>query len=218
MSALVSRHGVSRRGFTLAAAAAVLWPVPGFRPAAAAEDDPAAAFIRGLGDRTIRVLRDKAHTSFAEREAAFRELMVEGFDIPMVGRFVLGRHWRTASEEQRREYARVFVDFIVRVYASRFDSYGGERFAVEKVIPDESGDKIVRARIESPAGGDPITIDFRVRPKEGGHKVIDVNVEGISMLHTHRVEFASVVNRKGFDGLLSELRNRIETPGAATAD
>lgn len=201
----------------LAAAAAVLWPVPGFRPAGAAGDDPAAAFIGALGDRTIQVLRDKAHTSFAEREAAFRELMVEGFDIPMVGRFVLGRHWRTASEEQRREYARVFVDFIVRVYASRFDSYGGERFTVEKVIPDESGDKIVRARIESPAGGDPITIDFRVRPKEGGHKVIDVNVEGISMLHTHRVEFTSVINRKGFDGLLRELRSRIETPAGAAA-
>lgn len=202
----------------LAAAAAVLWPVPGFRPAGAAGDDPAAAFIGALGDRTIQVLRDKAHTSFAEREAAFRELMVEGFDIPMVGRFVLGRHWRTASEEQRREYARVFVDFIVRVYASRFDSYGGERFTVEKVIPDESGDKIVRARIESPAGGDPITIDFRVRPKEGGHKVIDVNVEGISMLHTHRVEFTSVINRKGFDGLLRELRSRIETPTGAAPD
>lgn len=202
----------------LAAAAAVLWPVPGFRPAGAAGDDPAAAFIGALGDRTIQVLRDKARTSFAEREAAFRELMVEGFDIPMVGRFVLGRHWRTASEEQRREYARVFVDFIVRVYASRFDSYGGERFTVEKVIPDESGDKIVRARIESPAGGDPITIDFRVRPKEGGHKVIDVNVEGISMLHTHRVEFTSVINRKGFDGLLRELRSRIETPAGAAPD
>lgn len=209
---------VSRRDFTLAAAAVILWPATGFRPAGAAEDDPAAAFIDGLGARTIRVLRDKAHTSFTEREAAFRALMVEGFDIPMVGRFVLGRHWRTASEAQRREYARVFVDFIVRVYASRFDSYGGERFTVEKVIPDESGDKIVRARIETPAGGDPIMIDFRVRPREGSHKVIDVSVEGISMLHTHRVEFASVINRKGFDGLLRELRSRIETPVGGVSD
>lgn len=209
---------VSRRDFTLAAAAVVLWPATSFRPAGASEDDPAAAFIDGLGARTIQVLRDKAHTSFAEREAAFRALMVEGFDIPMVGRFVLGRHWRTASEAQRREYARVFVDFIVRVYASRFDSYGGERFTVEKVIPDESGDKIVRARIETPAGGGPITIDFRVRPREDSHKVIDVSVEGISMLHTHRVEFASVINRKGFDGLLRELRSRIETPVGGVSD
>ena len=52
--------------------------------------------------------------------------MVRGFDIPIMGRFVLGRHWRTASKEQRKDYMAVFVDFIVRVYASRFDSYGGD--------------------------------------------------------------------------------------------
>ena len=48
--------------------------------------------------------------------------------------------------------------------------------------------------------------------RDEGYKVIDVSVEGISMLHTHRVEFASVVNRKGIDGLLGDLRARIEAP------
>ena len=45
-----------------------------------------------------------------------------------------------------------------------------------------------------------------MRKRDEGYKVIDVSVEGISMLHTHRVEFASVVNRKGIDGLLDDLR------------
>ena len=137
---------------------------------------------------------------------------MKGFDIPIVGRFVLGRHWRTASKEQRKDYMAVFVDFIVRVYASRFDSYGGELFTARSVIHDESGDKIVRAQIVRPSRGDPIGVDFRVRMRDEDYKVIDVTVEGISMLHTHRVEFASVVNRKGIDGLLSDLRARVEAP------
>ena len=179
---------------------------------AATSADSALTFIQSLGDRAVEALRDNIGSPFEEREAAFRQVMVRGFDIPIVGRFVLGRHWRTATKEQRREYMAVFVDFIVRVYASRFDSYGGELFTARSVIDDESGDKIVRAQIVRPSGGDPIGVDFRVRMRDEGYKVIDVTVEGISMLHTHRVEFASVINRKGIDGLLSDLRARVEAP------
>ena len=209
---------ISRRFFAAAViAAAVLLSALGTQQAGASADS-AQAFIQGLGNQAIAVLKDKADSTFEEREAAFREVMVEGFDIPIVSRFVLGRHWRTASKEQRKEYRTIFVDFIVRVYASRFDSYGGETFTARSVINDESGDKIVRAQIVRPSGGDPIGVDFRVRMRDEGYKVIDVSVEGISMLHTHRVEFASVVNRKGIDGLLGDLRARVEAPVEDTAE
>ena len=203
---------ISRRFFTAAVIGlAVLLSATG-EARAAASDDPALTFIQSLGDQALKALRDNIDNNFEEREAAFREVMVRGFDIPIVGRFILGRHWRTATKEQRKEYMAVFVDFIVRVYASRFDSYGGELFTARSVIDDESGDKIVRAQIVRPSGADPIGVDFRVRTRDEGYKVIDVSVEGISMLHTHRVEFASVVNRKGIDGLLSDLRARVEAP------
>ena len=209
---------VSRRIFTAAVIGlAVLLSATG-GPRAASCEDPALTFIQSLGDQAVASLRDNVDSPFEEREAAFREVMVRGFDIPIVGRFVLGRHWRTATKEQRREYMAIFVDFIVRVYASRFDSYGGELFTARSVIDDESGDKIVRAQIVRPSGGDPIGVDFRVRMRDEGYKVIDVSVEGISMLHTHRVEFASVVNRKGIDGLLSDLRARVEAPVGDAAE
>ena len=201
---------ISRRIFAAAVIGLAVLLSAASGPRAASSDDPAVTFIQGLGNQAVEALRDNVNSSFEEREAAFREVMVKGFDIPIVGRFVLGRHWRTATKEQRKEYMAVFVDFIVRVYASRFDSYGGELFTVRSVIDDESGDKIVRAQIVRPSGADPIGIDFRVRMRDEGYRVIDVTVEGISMLHTHRVEFASVINRKGIDGLLSDLRARVE--------
>ena len=203
---------ISRRIFMAAVTGLAVLLSATSGPQASSDDDPALTFIQSLGDRAVEALRDNVNSSFEEREAAFREVMVKGFDIPIVGRFVLGRHWRTASKEQRKDYMAVFVDFIVRVYASRFDSYGGELFTARSVIHDESGDKIVRAQIVRPSRGDPIGVDFRVRMRDEGYKVIDVTVEGISMLHTHRVEFASVVNRKGIDGLLSDLRARVEAP------
>ena len=59
----------------------------------------------------------------------------------------------------------------------------------------------------------PIGVDFRVRLIEGSYKVVDVTVEGISLLHTHRVEFASVINRGGMDGFLDELRAQVALRG-----
>ena len=212
---------LSRRTVLAAALIAALMVAVG-GPRAAASDDPAVAvaYVQGLGNDVIAVLGGEVYSTFAEREAAFRDLMVRGFDIPTVTRFVLGRHWNTATDEQRAEFSAIFLDFIARVYAIRFDSYsyGGEQFTVRSVIADESGDKIVRAQVARPSGADPVEIDFRVRSKDGNHKVIDLYIEGISMLHTHRAEFSSVVNRKGIDGLLSEIRARIEAPLGDTAE
>ena len=105
----------------------------------------------------------------------------------------------------------MFVDFIVRVYASRFDSYNGETFEILKATEsNKEEDVIVRTRILRPSGAPPIGVDYRVRIIEGGYRVVDINVEGISMLHTHRIEFASVINRKGMDGFLKELRAQVK--------
>ena len=201
---------LSRRTFVAAALhAAFVVAAAGQR--AAASNDPAIAFVQGIGDDVIAILGNKANSTFVEREAAFRDLMVRGFDVPLVTHFVLGRHWKSASDEQRAEFSVIFLGFLARVYASRFDSYsyGGEQFTVRTAIADDSSDTIVRARVARPSGADP---DFRVRSGDGNHKVIDLYVEGISMLHTHRVEVSSVINRKGIDGLLSELRARVNAP------
>ena len=117
---------ISRRIFMAAVTGLAVLLSATSGPQVSSDDDPALTFIQSLGDQAVEALRDNVNSSFEEREAAFREVMVNGFDIPIVGRFVLGRHWRTASKEQRKDYMAVFVDFIVRVYASRFDSYGGE--------------------------------------------------------------------------------------------
>ena len=79
-------------------------------------------------------------------------------------------------------------------------------------MKDSSGDEWVRTKINRLDGGQPIAVDYRVRQFDGAPKVVDVVVEGISMLNTHRVEFASVVNKRGFDGLVAELKARLDQP------
>ena len=166
----------------------------------------AAQFIRQLGDKATATLQ-APNLTLDQREARFRGLLAEGFDLAFIGRFVLGRYWRAASPEQQSDYLALFSEFVVQVYSTRFGGYVGQTLTITG--GREAGDKdvIVRTRIDRPSGP-PIVADWRVRITGNQYRIIDVMVEGISMAVTQRSEFASVVRRDGIEGLLAVLRAR----------
>lgn len=174
----------------------------------------AGRFVKALGDDAVTVLNTEEVGS-AQRSARYRELLHRGFAIDIIARFVLGRYWRAASEAQRRAYLGLFREYVLDVYAARLDSYAGESFVILKEQPLDEKDTIVSTEIRSPDGA-PIRVDYRVRALAGGHKVIDVLVEGVSLIITQRSEIASIINRQGFDGLLELLRERTSSPGLTT--
>src|SRR5215469_1052563 len=92
-------------------------------PAAAAADP--AAVVNNLGSRALEVLGKGA--TQAQRVARFRELLRDDFDVPGIARFVLGRYWNIATEEQRAEFTKLFEDYIAIAYATRLAEYSGEQ-------------------------------------------------------------------------------------------
>lgn len=174
-------------------------------PSAAATD--AVDFMRELWKRAIEVLSDKV--SPAERQARFRELFQADFDGPGIARFVLGRYWRSASDEEQQEFLKLFQEYIVLVYSARLSGFGGEVFKIRGSRPDEDG-VIVSTDIISPGGTAPLKVDWRLVTDSGRYKISDVVVEGVSMLVTQRSEFASVIQRHGggVRGLLTLMREK----------
>src|SRR5262249_26267570 len=126
-----------------------------------------------------------------------------------IARFVLGRYWNLATPEQQRDYQRLFADMIVKVYSGRFSMYSGETLKVTGSRQESGSDSIVSSQILRPSGP-PVSVDWRVRDRNGDYKIIDVAVEGVSMGVTQRDEFSSVIQRGGgtVDALIKELRRR----------
>jgi phospholipid transport system substrate-binding protein len=180
-------------------------------PAAAAADP--AAMISNLGRRALEVLGKDA--TQAQRVARFRELLREDFDVPGIGRFVLGRYWNQASEEQRAEFVKLFEDYIAMAYATRLAEYTGETLKVTGSRPEADG-AIVSSQILRPAGAAPVKVDWRLTGRDGNYKISDVSVDGISMAVTQRSEFASVIQHNGgqVQGLITMLRQK--TGGGAS--
>ena len=195
--------GLVTRGFALLLAVVVL-----AAPAPSRAADDAAGFISDLGQRTVQVLAAKASES--EREANFRALFDEGFDVPAISRFVLGNYWRIATEEQRRTFVTLFESYVVHAYAVRFNEYSGQQLKVMAARAEGDDSAVVQSVIAQPSGAPPLRIDWRVGKTEKGFKINDVVVEGVSMAVTQRQEFASVIQRNGgeIDALLKLLREK----------
>ena len=180
-------------------------------PSAVAED--AGVFMNELWGQTVEVLSKNIPS--AERLARFRQLYKAAFDGPGIARFVLGRYWRSASEQEQQEFLQLFEDYVVFVYGTRLSHFSGEKFKVRGSRPDESG-TIVSNDVISPNGDAPIKVDWRLITDHGSFKINDVIIEGISMLVTQRSEFASVIQRHGgqVGELLAMMRERTKTASA----
>lgn len=184
------------------------------RPAAATPEG-ASDFVRSLGDQAVAALSDDSLSEEARTEE-LRELFARGFDIRTIALFALGRHWRSANKQQLREYLALFTDFIVTSYAKRFGAYAGETLVVKRTRTGSGRDVMVVSDVVQP-GKPALRVDWRVRETDRGYKVVDVIVEGVSMVITQRDEFAAVIRSKGkgIEGLLAALRKKTGTPRGA---
>ena len=166
-------------------------------------EDP-SSFVKQLGDRTIAVLTNESFSA-EDRMTQYRQLLREGFAVNTIARFALGRYWRAATPDIREEYLGLFQEFVLDIYSKRLNGFSGETFTIIKSQPIDETDTMVSTEI-SAADGPAIRVDYRVRVHNGALQIVDVLVEGISLIITQRSEFASVINRDGLEGLMDRLR------------
>ena len=205
---------IFRRGFsrslailgTVALAASIGLGAP--RPAVAGGPDDPAVFVREFSAQAIGVLADQK-LSGEHRQQAFRDLLIAGFDVKSISRFVLGRYWRRATEAQRREFTGLFEDLIVATYSRKFADYSGQTLKVEAIREENEKMAAVASRILRESG-EPIRIDWRLLRRDQSWRIVDVVVEGMSMVLSQRSEYAAVIKRDGgkIEGLLTKLREK----------
>lgn len=182
-------------------------------PAAAATDDEIAAeserFIAELANEAITALSANG-LSTDDRREGFRAMLNEGFAVSGIARYAMGRYWRQASKDERKEFVQLFEDVVVAQWADRFTEYSGQKFEIIESAPAQSArtdEKVTLVRslfFTSPDS--PVRVDWRVATDGEIYKITDVRVGGFSMADTFRDEYVSVIRREGIDGFLSGLR------------
>lgn len=214
------RGGAGRRSFlkhglestivpVLASATLAGLSLPVSSPAAAqTSPEGASGFVQWLAGQALQVLRSPS-ASMTDRENVLRQLLAQGFDLPFIARFVLGRNWRKLPAEQRETYVQVYSTYFLNTYARRLGGYEGQSFTVLSAHPAGRKDAVVKTRIDRPGAASLIS-DWRVRASRNEFRIIDISVEGVSMAVTQRSEFAAVIKSRGIDGLMAALSARTD--------
>ena len=205
---LPERPDRTRRAVLLLGAAALL------APGSVAADCPGAeAFIESAGERTVAILNAK-DVDDARRLQQMADLMFEVADLPLIARLVLGRHWRGASEAQRAAYLDAFRSYALDSLAARFARLGsGVSLKLTGRCVADDRDAQVGSEVRLPTRPDPVRIDWRVRETDGRYRLVDVAIEGVSLVVSNRSEFDSVVSRQGLDALIAQIQGKSKPKG-----
>ncbi len=181
----------------------------GLAGAGASADGDAAGFVNDLVTRALKALDNKQLPS-EDRARQFRDLLDHDFDMTRIARFVLGRYWNEAREDEKQQFQKLFEEYVVRAYAQRFSEYSGETVKITGSRPESETNTLVQSQIIHTNGAPPAKVDWRVRKDGGNFKIVDVDVEGVSMIVTQREEFSSVIQRSGgIAGLNKTLQEKL---------
>jgi phospholipid transport system substrate-binding protein len=145
----------------------------------------------------------------AKLDALVGNVLLPYFDTDYAARLVLGQSWRTATPEQRKRFVDAFYHSLLRNYGAALVDFTGDRFIVLPYKGDPS-DTTATVRTEvKRSTGDKVPVNFSLRKTPEGWKAWDVVIEGISYVKSFRTDFASEIQQKGLDDVIT----RLETEG-----
>ena len=161
-------------------------------------------FVENLGKQVVEKVSN-VNLSENERIVNFRNLYLASFDNYYISRFVLGQYWKRLDSNMRKQFVESFNDYIVTTYAPKFKGWEGTFKATDSLL--ENNYYNVKMNVLNKDGP---TLKFMWKiylDKNKNFKILDVNIDGVSMLVTQRAEFMSVIknNPKGVIGLIEAM-------------
>ena len=147
-------------------------------------------FVNKFAYQAIEILSDEDVTE-NDKTSRFTELVMNSIDLNLISKFVLSKTWKNSTDDQKERYLIAFREYFVNSYANKLDQYSGEKI---QVVGSEAAGKyiIVESNIVR-EGTDTLKINLKWRliNRDGDIKIIDLNIEGISLVIAQREEFQS---------------------------
>ena len=180
--------------------------------APAEELDKPEDVILSTVDNVIARITAEREMLDAEPETVYdliNDLIIPVFDFNNMSRWILGKYWKEASEEQRATFTSEFKALLVRTYAKAVLGFTNERVNYLETLTG-SKPNIVMVKTEIVSDGSVTPVNYTMHISDGSWKVVNVAFEGISLVETYRKSFASEIRNNGLETLLQKLVDKNE--------
>lgn len=145
-----------------------------------------------------------------ELYALVSDILLPGFDVTYASKLVLGRtHWTDATEEQREAFIDAFYGFLVRTYSKGLIGFDQSAMVVDPAATfSKEGDKALVRTTVALENGDSVKINYALRNSgEGGWKMYDVRIDGVSYIQNYRSQFDAEISARGIEAVIERLQN-----------
>lgn len=175
--------------------------------AAAPAAETPAQIVEGLASQVVAVLKDGALSS-AEKRERIEQIAYGAIDFATLSKLVLARNWARFSPAQRQQFEAEFKRHLSMTYGRNIDSYRNEKVQITGERQESRGDVTVLSKILRGSASENIVVDYRLRQHDGQWKIIDVIIEGVSLVSNFRSQFQDIVAQGGPERLLTLLQDK----------
>jgi phospholipid transport system substrate-binding protein len=155
----------------------------------------------------LAVLRD-AKLSPAEKRDKIQQIGYDHLNFEVMARLSLGKYYRDLTDAQKSQYAEVFKQHVANTYRHTTDHYTDEDIKITGDRQETDGDSTVMTQIIDNKGNQVVKVDYRLRPKDNQWKVIDLTIDGVSLVQNFRSQFQEIMANGGIEKLLKLLREK----------
>ncbi len=169
------------------------------------------AIIHKTVDDAFAVLKDKSLAGPRQRPkriAALRAIADRVFDWAEMAKSSLGVQWRSLHATDRARFVEVFKDLLAAQYIDDIDRFQGTERVTVDGAEREGEDVNVRTTLIT-AARDHVPIDYRMRNEQNRWAIVDISVEGVSLVNHFRTTFASALANMTTDQLIEKLRQQL---------
>ena len=170
--------------------------------------------VRKTADDVISTIKQDKDIQAGDTNKIYKlaeEKILPNFDFERISRLVLGKAWRKATDKQKTEFKYEFKNLLLRTYAVALSKYKDQKIEY-KPLRMKPTDEIVTVKTEIiQSGGQPIDVDYALAKQDDGWLVIDIIIEGVSLVTNYRSQFASEIKKNGMDSLIIELAKKNKT-------
>lgn len=176
---------------------------------AAVDAAKAEEFVQKVTKESIEDIIN-ANVSQTVKDERFEKLFNNALDLNFIGQFVLGRYWRTATAEQKKEFISAYRELNIKTWSQRFDEFKGKNFIFKGTTPSNSANQVFVNSVVPMDQGEPAKVVWRVKQTGDKFKIVDIIIENVSLAITARNEYTAYIKTApgGIDDLIKDLQNK----------
>ena len=173
------------------------------------ESATARQIIDKFQTELIHVMKDGKKLGYAGRYEKLEPAVVNSHDLPKIARIVVGKEGEKLTEEQQKKLAEVFTRISVASYAHNFKDFSGEEFIIDSEEETKNGGVVIHSHLTIP-DDKPVKFDYMLKEKGASWRIINIIANGVSDLALKRSEYTAILQRDGFDVLISQINEKID--------